>query len=40
MQTLGRGPEGFVTDGLASLEGKRIATSYPGFLARKLAEAT
>lgn len=32
-------PDGFSYQGLASLEGKRIATSYPGILARKLAEA-
>lgn len=32
-------PEGFAYDGLASLAGKRIATSYPGILGRKLAEA-
>ena len=31
-------PDGFVYNGLASLEGKRIATSYPGILGRKLAE--
>lgn len=32
-------PDGFSYDGLASLQGKRIATSYPGILAKKLREA-
>lgn len=32
-------PDGFPYVGLGSLEGKRIATSYPGILGRKLAEA-
>ena len=32
-------PQGFAYDGLKSLEGRRIATSYPGILGRKLEEA-
>lgn len=32
-------PDGFPYNGLASLQGKRIATSYPGILAKKLQEA-
>jgi ATP phosphoribosyltransferase len=32
-------PNDFHYDGLASLEGKRIATSYPGILSKKLREA-